>query len=71
MVRDVKSFGIDLHQRLSFIDMDHDHDRLAALVKSDEQVLIDVKGRRAIRPAFNRSGQRERDLPNGFPGRRL
>jgi hypothetical protein len=71
MIRDIKSFGIDPQQRLAFIDVDHNNDRLAALMKSDEQFFIDVEGRRAIRLAFNRAGQRERDLLNSFPGRWL
>ena len=71
MIGDVKRLRVNLHQRLALIHVDRDDDRFAALVESDESLLADVKGRRSVRRAFHGVGQRERDLSDCFPGRRL
>lgn len=43
MIRDVESFRIQVHQSFALFDGDEDDDRLAALVKPNEQLASDFE----------------------------
>lgn len=68
MVRDVEGLGIGSHQDFARGVLDLDYQRLAVLVKSRQQLSVDLEGCRAVGGLFLNPGQRECELPHGIPG---
>lgn len=70
VIRNVEGLRISLHEKLAFIEINFDDERIAVFPQPTQKLAFDTKRRRAVRHAFFNARQSQCELPHRIEGDR-